>query len=173
MPRAAANDLDMRNRPLNPGVAPRVLAVGIAAGYCAGLGAGDSRSTMMVRATVAPVAALELLSEPPGIAISTLDLARGYVDVSTPTGVRVRSNSTQGYALEVLPVTALFSAIAIRGLGPDVTLSADGGTIVQRWQHAQSVSLALTYRLYLVDGLQPGTYPWPLRLRVHALDAGP
>jgi len=171
----------MDKRPLNGSI--QVLAIGLAAGYCVALGAADTssptrtatgtstRASMMVSVTVAPAAALELSSEPPAVAITSQDLARGYVDISTPTGLRVRSNSPAGYALEVLPVSPLFNAIAIRGLGSDVTVSADGGTIVQRWQHAQSVSLALTYRLYLVDGLQPGTYPWPLRLRVRALES--
>jgi hypothetical protein len=146
------------------------VALGIAAGFCVALGAADSRGTLLVRATVAPAASIELLSNPPPVDITALDLERGFTDIGVPIGMRVRSNSREGYMLEVLPVSPLFTAVAIHGLGPDISLGADGGTIVQRWQHAQSAELALTYRFYLVPGLAPGEYAWPLRLRVRALE---
>jgi len=148
---------------------PRALALGITAGHCAVLGAAEAHSALMVRASVAPVASLEPLSDSPLLSVSALDIERGYVDVGTPMGIRIRSNSPEGYALEVLPLSPLFSTVSIRGLGSEVSLEQDGGTIVQRWQHGGSVSLALTYRFHLRPGVQPGEYPWPLRLRVRAL----
>lgn len=150
-------------------IARCTVTTGITIGFCAALGAADNRATFMVQATVAPAASIQLSSQPPPIAISTADLARGYAEVNTPMGMQVRSNSRQGYMLDVLPLSPLFTTVAIRGLGADVSVGADGGTIVQRWQHAQTIDLALTYRFYLAPGLAPGKYPWPLRLRVRAL----
>jgi hypothetical protein len=154
-------------------IARLAVMTAISAGFCLALGATDIHGSLMVRATVAPAASIELASQPTRIAISALDLERGYAEISTPVGMHVRCNSREGYLLEVLPVSPLFTSVAIRGLGADVSLGPDGGTLAQRWQHAQSVDLALTYRFYLAPGLVPGEYPWPLRLQVRALGVNP
>ncbi len=119
---------------------------------------------------VRPVANIELRSAPSGLNISAADLRRGYIDVVQPTQFTVRSNSPNGYALEVLTVAPVLSSMIIEGLNSDLTLGADGGTIVQRWQRPQAVNVSLTFRFELVPGLSTGNYPWPLRLAVRPLD---
>ena len=86
--------------------------------------------------------------------------------------LQVHSNSPRGFELEVLPLSPLFRALAIHGLEREVTLGADGGSVVQHWGRAQTASLSLTYRFYLMPGLGPGEYPWPLRLGVRPLPSG-
>ena len=147
----------------------QTLIVAIGADCCVSSSAAESHGSMLVSATVRPVATLEQQSEPVAITLSAQDVERGFIDISDPTQLRVHSNSREGYIIELLAVSPMFSSIAVHGLGSDVTLGAEGGSIVQRWDRAQSVSLALTFRLKLAAGLQPGQYPWPLRMRVRAL----
>lgn len=116
------------------------------------------------------MAKIELQSAPSSLDISAADVRRGYVDVMQPTQFVVRSNSPNGYALEVLTVAPVLSSMIVEGLSSDLALGKDGGTIVQRWQKPQAVNLSLKFRFELLPELGVGTYPWPVRLAVRPLD---
>jgi hypothetical protein len=58
----------------------------------------------------------------------------------------------------------------VRGCDADASLGAEGGTIVQRWQHTNTMRLSLHFRLRLAPGLAPGRYPWPIQLSVRPLE---
>ena len=133
-------------------------------------GAKDARSDFSVSVVVRPAANIELRSVPSGLDISAADLRRGYIEVLQPTQLTVRSNSPNGYALEVLTVAPVLSSMIVEGLNSDVALGWEGGTIVQRWQKPQAVNLSLKFRFNLVPGLSIGTYPWPVRLAVRPLE---
>jgi hypothetical protein len=154
----------------NKGLNTARIALIVAASVTAA-GARDVHSDFSVSATVRAVANLKLQSAPPGLNITLADVQRGFIDVAQPTELTVRSNSPTGFALEVLTVASpLLSSMVVEGLNSDLELGADGGTIVQRWQHPQTVSLSLKFRFALAPGLVPGNYPWPLRLMVRPLD---
>jgi hypothetical protein len=133
-------------------------------------GARDMHSDFSVSVTVRPVANIEYQTAPTGLGISAADLRRGYIDVLQPTQFTVRSNSPNGFALEVLTVAPMLSSMVVEGLDSDLVLGADGGTIVQRWQKPQAVKLSLKFRFALAPGLTAGDYPWPVRLAVRPLD---
>lgn len=137
-------------------------------GGLAGLCAADTSTVLQVTATVNPVARLETPSPAP-LQISAADLARGYVDAPHALRLRVYSNSHAGFALDVATQSPWFSAVAIEGLDARVTLGAEGGTIVQRWQGASTRELSLHLRFRLADGLMPGLYVWPLQFRARPL----
>lgn len=133
--------------------------------------AKDARTTMTVSATVNAVATLEAQSSPAEIRVSVADVERGFIDVSEPLTLVIRSNSASGFAMDLMTVTPMLSSMVVHGLDSDQFLGADGGTIVQRWQRPRIVSLSLKFRLLLAPGLMPGRYPWPLRVAVRPLDA--
>ena len=134
-------------------------------------GARDVHSDFSVSVTVRAMANMEIKSAPAGLEISDADLRRGFIDVTQPTQLTVRSNSPNGFALEVLTVAApMVESMVVEGLNSELALGADGGTIVQRWQHPQAVNLSLKFRFELAPGLVAGNYPWPLRLTVRPLE---
>jgi hypothetical protein len=133
-------------------------------------GARDVHSEFSVSVIVRPMANIELQSMPSGLDISAADVRRGYVEVMQPTRLVVRSNSPNGYALEILTVAPVLSSMTVEGLNSDLALGSEGGTVVQRWQKPQPVKLSLKFRFELVPGLAVGTYPWPVRLAVRPLD---
>ena len=116
------------------------------------------------------MANMEIQSVPAGLDLSVADLQRGYIDVAQPTQLIIHSNSASGFALDVSTVAPMLSSMAIEGLNSDLTLGADGGTIVQRWQRPQALGLSLKFRFGLAPGLAPGKYPWPVRLSVRPLE---
>jgi hypothetical protein len=133
-------------------------------------GAKDVHSNLSVSVIVRPAANIELRSAPSGLDISAADLRRGYIQVMQPTECTVRSNSPNGYTLEVLTVAPVLSSMIIEGLNSDLALGQEGGTIVQRWQKPQVLNLSLKFRFELVPGLSVGNYPWPVRLAVRPLE---
>ena len=117
------------------------------------------------------VAHLDIESTPNDVELTAADLAQGFVDVAQPTQLVVRSNSAQGYALEVMPLNRMATAILMTGLDTSMSLGAEGGTVVQRWRSPRPVHLALRYRFQLAPGLSAGRYPWPIHLAVRPLEA--
>jgi hypothetical protein len=143
----------------------------IVAASAAAAGAKDVHSEFSVSATVRAVANIEMQSVPPMVRVSAADLKRGYVDVLQPTQAVIRSNSQSGFTLEILPVTNLASSMVVEGLNTDLSLGAEGGSVVQRWEKPQAVRLSLKFRFALAPGLQAGDYPWPVRLAVRPLES--
>jgi hypothetical protein len=143
----------------------------IVAASAAAAGAKDVHSEFSVSAVVRAVANIEMQSVPPMVRISAADLERGYVDILQPTQAVVRSNSQNGFALEILPVTNLASSMVVGGLNTDIALGAEGGTVVQRWEKPQAMRLSLKFRFALAPGLQAGDYSWPVRLAVRPLES--
>lgn len=134
------------------------------------VGAGEGIARFSVGAFVQPVATLNVRAAPPVIEISPRDIERGYVEVLNPMELDVHSNSRNGYVLNVLPRTNLFTQVEVRGLDSRVELGPDGGTVVQRWNpHQRRQQLSLTYRFMLNHGVQPGRYPWPVQLVIEPL----
>ena len=143
----------------------------VIAGCCVTASARDARTSIAVSATVLPVARLELQSVPTQLRISGEDLDRGFIDAPDPTSFIVRSNSPSGFALDVVTLMPLASSVVVRGLESDQSVSAEGGTLVQRWQRPGAMSLSLKFRLILAPGLRAGQYPWPMRVSVRPLDS--
>lgn len=143
----------------------------VVAGSFAAAGAKEVRSELSVTATVRAVANIDLQSTPAALEISALDVQRGYIDVPQPTQLVVRSNSQTGFALDVLTVAPIMSAMTIQGFDSELALGADGGSIVQRWQRPQALNLSLKFRFSLLPGIAPGMYPWPVRVAVRPLES--
>ena len=153
------------NRGLNTARIALIVAASVTAA-----GARDVHSDFSVSVIVRPVAHIELQSAPAGLDISAADLRRGYIEVMQPIQVTVRSNSPNGYALEVLTVAPVLTSMIVEGLNSELALGAEGGTVVQRWQKPQAVNLSLKFRFELAPGPSAGSYPWPVRLAVRPLE---
>lgn len=136
---------------------------------CATANAREARTTIGVNATVNAVARVEMHSVPGTVDITAADLHRGYLDVAEPISFIVRSNSPDGYALDLTTVVPIVTSIVVHGLDGDMALSAEGGTIVQRWQRRSMAAVSLQFRLVLAPGLGAGRYPWPVRLTARPL----
>ncbi len=162
----AQNRVPLRRRWQLPAL--RALACTALSGGLASWCGADSGTQLQVSANVSPVARLEGVAPAP-LLITSADLARGFVDTPHPLRLHVYSNSRAGFALDVSAQSPWFTAVAIEGLDTQVTLGAEGGTIVQRWQRAPSRVLELRLRFRLEPGLVPGLYAWPLLLRARPL----
>ena len=129
----------------------------------------QAQTSLGVSTHVVAIARIDLVNSEPVLLITDEDLQRGFVDIPEPLHLTVYSNSRNGYFLDVLPVSPVFSTVSVQGLDSVVLLPADGGTVTQRWGRPQTVALALRFRFTLVDGMEPGRYSWPVRLAARPL----
>ena len=134
-------------------------------------GESAAHASFSVGAVVLARAGIAAAEIPGTLDISANDVARGFVDLEHGARLTVLNTSSVGYALEVVPLRPLFAGIEVRGTGADVSLDANGGSIVQRGRRGASIPLALGFRFVLAPGIAPGTYPWPLAFSVRPLAA--
>ena len=142
-------------------------------GACALVGvslvaADEVQTRLEVGARVAARAELAA-NLPPQVLVTAHDVGRGYVDVPQASRLDIRTNA-RAFTLEIAPLGAPFSAVAISGLEQRVEFGGDGGSIVRRVPDtSRPVTLALRCRLQLDARATPGAYAWPLRFDVRPL----
>jgi hypothetical protein len=103
--------------------------------------------------------------------VTAEDAARGMVEVREGSRLVVTIHAPSRYAVDFLTRSTVFRPIGIGGMGDVAELSPGGGSLVQQQAAGRHV-IALDYRFALAPGTPPGTYPWPLALRVRSVVAG-
>lgn len=122
-----------------------------------------------VSVTVPLVAAMQMHYQVPTLTVTATDVARGYVDVVAGSRFSVATTSRDGYVVDLVPRSALFSAVDVMLADVQARLGPDGGTLVARGRPRRDANAALSYRFRLAAGVGPGTYPFPLDLVVRPL----
>jgi hypothetical protein len=128
--------------------------------------AGDVRAAFAVSASVSARASLEAVVQPPVLAVSDEDVARGYVDVAAV--YRVSNNDPAGYLLRLAPRAGLTSSIEVTGLASPVVMGQD---VVEVTEPAalQARDLNLQFRFVLDPAVPAGVYPVPVLVSVTTL----
>ena len=85
--------------------------------------ANASEAKLAVSATVMKHASLKVLAQPASVMVTAADIARGYVDVSSPSQVAIQSNSLSGYMLMFATEGEFMRQTLVGGLGNDVLAS--------------------------------------------------
>jgi hypothetical protein len=127
-----------------------------------------AQSQMQVSATVPARALSEIQAQLPQLVVSAADIARGYVEVTAASRLRISANSREGYAVDFYPRLPIFNAVHVSSASADARIGPDGGTMIVRGRHGRNMPLDLSYRFELREQIAPGTYPWPLALSVRA-----
>jgi hypothetical protein len=135
-----------------------------------GAAAASSEAKLAVSARVPKHATLKILAQPPSLNVTVADIARGYVDGPAPAQVLVTSN-TGGYVLAIMTPGQFVRHVRVRGLGEEVELAAEGGTITRSLvgQGRTRATLDLNFRFHLAQEVTQGVYPWPVSLFVAPL----
>jgi hypothetical protein len=130
--------------------------------------AADAQAWLAVGASVSPVARIESMNVPGTIRIGEADVVRGYVDIDVPVELRVFGNDG-GYLVDFIPAANWLAGFTVKGLGAEVDLPSQGGTLARRLRDTTREVLSLRLRLRLSAGVVPASYAWPLHLAVHPL----
>jgi hypothetical protein len=128
--------------------------------------AGSQTGAIAVSTMVLPSARMQINHQAGQIHITAKDIAQGYVDVKAASLFTVATSRGTTYFIDVHPRSDIFSSVKIEGLGSQVILGSEGGSITQSGLGLRSPENVLNYRFMLKGDLQPGMYDWPLQLAV-------
>lgn len=120
------------------------------------LEAGSASATMQVSVQVIARAIVNVDSQPSTVDVTAADIARGYVDVPSPIVVRVRTNSRQGYMLQVENMSETFSSVELSNGEVAMNVGSQESWI-QRPYIAGGDVMPLRARLRLSPAATPGT----------------
>jgi hypothetical protein len=126
-------------------------------------------ASVAVSARVLAVAKIVRSSIPDTVRVSAQDVRRGFSE-APPAELVVMNNSPAGFSLELMPRTGYVRSMKVEGLGADVALDAEGGSIVARNRHGTDIELELGFRFALAKGTVPGVYPFPFAVSVRPIE---
>lgn len=130
---------------------------------------GFPAAKLTVTATVLPHTDFRVMRQAAEIVITNADIDRGYVDASNASLIQVKNNSPSGYLLVFEGAGSGFREVHVKGLGRNIVISSGNGWVAQPYAGKTPVVMELSYRFLLADGLQPGTYSWPLAISINPL----
>ena len=126
---------------------------------------GDS-TTVSVQATVLPVV-WQSISYPDVLSVTQEDIERGYVDVEGAVSVTIRTNTPDGYTLGVFKTVDMFERVVITdGSESYVLYAGDREIHILPYRGSRYITRELSFRFYLKQDTEPGTYAWPVGLSI-------
>jgi len=138
--------------------------------YLSGLSfAGSGNATIMVSATVVARISQSIIYQEPAINVTEGDLKKGFIEIPSGTVLQIRTNNKNGYALFFEGSNELFKEIMVMDRGRTVTLSPQGGFVHQPYSGSNIEVKDLSYKLQLKENFQPGSYPFPFRVKASLL----
>jgi hypothetical protein len=123
---------------------------------------------IQMSAVVSPSAQLHTDFQAQIITVTANDIARGYVDMPGASRFTVVTPKGGNYFVDFHVRSDLFQSVSIEGLGGQVEIGTDGGTVAQSGPGLKGATSTLNYRFQLNGNVQPGDYDWPLLLAVRA-----
>lgn len=125
-------------------------------------GAEPATARLLVSATVKRWHKVDVAGSPSAVQVTAADIQRGYVDLAESTRLLVRSNARNSYRLEVINLSVMVRAMDLVVRNETYSLGAEGGGIPLQGTTVSPArdDFEVRYRLYLADGVAPGTYPW-------------
>jgi hypothetical protein len=131
--------------------------------------AGSGKATIMVSANVVARISQSIIHQDPSINVTEGDLKKGFMEIPSGTVLQIRTNTKNGYALFFEGSNELFKEVVVMDKGRTVTLSSEGGFVHQPYSGSNIEVKDLSYRLRLKENIQPGSYPFPFRVKASLL----
>lgn len=133
-----------------------------------GLLFGDSGSTrVQVSAYVIARAVVSYDKPFPEVLVSAADIERGYIDLAEPIVLRVRTNSRNGYLLQVTKSADAFSSVELSFA--DATMRVTLESWIARPYVAGGETVSARARLFLSPAVAVGRYSLPIAITANPL----
>jgi len=131
--------------------------------------AGNSNATVMVSATVIGRISQSIIHQEPRINVTEVDVKKGFIEIPSGTILEIKTNARNGYALFFEGINELFKEVTVMVSGRTVALSPNGGFVHQSYSGSNIEVKDLSYKLQLKEDIQPGSYPFPFRVKASLL----
>ncbi len=102
------------------------------------------------------------------VTVTAADITRGYVVIQDASRFTVVTPKGGNYFVDFHVRGDLFTSVRIEGLGSEVEIGLDGGSVAQSGPGLKGATSTLNYRFQLNENVQAGDYDWPLMLAVRA-----
>lgn len=140
----------------------RALTAILAAALVTGsLQAESVSATVQVSARVIGRTIITLQSEPM-VTITPADLERGWVEVTEPSVLSVKSNQRAGFQLAFAPTAPWVAGGEVAGLSDPIVFEASGASAAFSYAGVAPRQLELRWKLHLSPDATPGTFPLPV-----------
>lgn len=126
--------------------------------------AAERHAVIHVGASVRPHVELRVAEYPRTLSISAADVRAGFVEVRAASMLDIRSNSREGYVVEIRPMHPGFSEVDISYGDGIAHMAGEPIRLVRRDVTQAAGTLRLSYRFRLPPDTHPGTYTWPLEV---------
>jgi len=130
--------------------------------------AASRAADMQVSVVVVARTILTVDQQPTIVQVSASDVARGYLDLPQAIAFRIRSNASNGYTVQVGPISAPFTHAEVTWNRIVMVVSSDSTSVRQQYQPG-TTSGVLSVRLLLAPTTVPGSYHWPIQLTAASL----
>ena len=130
--------------------------------------AGSASAPMQVSVNVIARAILTVDSTPGAVEVTGADIARGYVDVSAPVVIRVRTNRRAGYMLQAEQQSSDFKVVELSFGDSSMTVAGNETWISRPYVQGNDV-IAMHMRVHLDANAQAGSYSLPISFSARPL----
>ena len=161
-----------RTRSATPAwIAALLILFGMSSWALEAAGAESIKKTIVATVTIVKWSKVEVAGGAAQVTITEADIRRGYVDLNQPTRLVVASNAPGSYFAEIVPAGNFMKGFRIMVGGHSVSLGAGGGGVSLRSAAgiAKRETFEIYYRIYLAEGVRPGTYAWAPSVTVTTL----
>jgi hypothetical protein len=128
-----------------------------------------NKATIMVSATVVASVSQSLIHQVSRFNVTEEDIRRGFIEIPSATVLQIKTNDRRGYVLLFEGGNELFKEVLVTDKGRTVVLSPFGGLIHQPYSGSNIEVKDLSYKFFLRDNIQPGSYSWPFRVKASIL----
>jgi hypothetical protein len=131
--------------------------------------AEGSKVSVIVSATVVARISQSIIHQEPRINVTEGDVKKGFIEVPSGTILQIKTNARGGYALFFEGSNELFKEVWVIDKGRTVALSPNGGFVYQPHSGSNIEVKEISYKLQFNKNIQPGTYPFPFRVKASLL----
>lgn len=129
-----------------------------------------ARSTaIIVSATVIARVNQSIIHQESRITLTEADIKNGFIEIPSATILQVNTNSKNGYVLLFEGGGELYKEVWVMDKGRVVLLPPFGGLIHQPYSGSVVETKELSFRFNLRENIQPGSYPFPFRVKASLL----
>jgi hypothetical protein len=129
----------------------------------------ENKASVMVSATVMARISQSIIHQESTITVAEGDIKRGFIKIPSGTILQIKTNARNGYALFFEGSNELFKEVMVMDKGRTVVLSLNGGFVHQPYSGSNIEVKDLSYKIQLKENIQPGTYPFPFRVKASLL----
>ncbi len=118
---------------------------------------------------VIPVVKYEFLYQQNNLVITSADIERGFIDINNGVIINVKTNSLNGYMLNIAFDSTLFNEIIISDENISSPVKEGFGELHMPFHGKSYLTKELTFRFYFSANTEPGTYQWPVAIAAIAI----